>query len=206
MDNVKEKVKNLEKETKEFNETKDKYVACRKVQRKLIINYLESDGFTVRSPRGGCGHTTYGTGGKTPRFSKAYDLSNWMYIDVEKAGKNFLISLQPFDLDPNPRNKNYHVLMDRIGIYIYVPNSKRTADAIVRMLSTDIDLPMDEAKLEKLGCLLNKIIKCQKQIEQKMKKSKLRAEIDTDEDLKVLVPVEKEKGLFLQLLEMYVGN
>lgn len=205
MDNRKEKIKNLEKEIEEFEQVKKKYVACRKVQRKLIIDYLESIGFTV-PPRGGCGHTTYGTGGKTPRFSKAYDLSNWMYIDVEKAGKKFLISLQPFDMDPSPRSKNYHVLMDRIGIYIYEPDSKKTADAIDRMFSTDIDLPMNEAKLEKLGCLLEKIIKCQKQIEQKMKKSKLRANMDTDEDLKVLVPVEKEKGLFLQILEMYVGN
>lgn len=208
MDNEEEKIKNLEKETEEFVQAKEKYAACRKAQLKLILDYLESIGFTVRPQKGGYGVTTYGTRGKQPRFSIAYNLSNWMYIDVEKSGKSFMISLQPFDLDPNPRNKNYHVLMDRIGIYIYAPDnkSKRTADAIVRMLSTDIDLPMDEAKLEKLGCLLDKIIKYQKQIEQKIKKSRLRADIDTDEDLKALVPVEKEKGVFSQILEMYIGN
>lgn len=208
MDNEEEKIKNLEKETEEFVQAKEKYAACRKAQLKLIIDYLESIGFTVRPQKGGYGVTTYGTRGKQPRFSIAYNLSNWMYIDAEKSGKSFMISLQPFDLDPNPRSKNYHVLMDRIGIYIYAPDnkSKRTADAIVRMLSTDIDLPIDETKLKKLGCLLNKIIKYQKQIEQKMKKSRLRADIDTDEDLKVLVPVEKEKGVFSQILEMYIGN
>lgn len=207
MDNRKE-VKNLEKETKEFEQAKEKYAACRKAQLKLIIDYLESIGFTVRPQKGGCGRKNYGAQGKQPRFSIAYNLSNWMYIDVEKSGKSFMISLQPFDLDSNPRSKNYHVLMDRIGIYIYALDnkSKRTADAIVRMLSTDIDLPMDEVKLEKLGCLLDKIIKYQKQIEQKIKKSRLRADIDTDEDLKALVPVEKEKGVFSQILEMYIGN
>lgn len=208
MDNEKEKVKNLEKETEEFVQAKEKYAACRKVQLKLIIDYLASIGFTVRPQKGGCGRKNYGAQGKQPRFSIAYDLSNWMYIDVEKSGKSFMISLQPFDLDPNSHSKNYHVLMDRIGIYIYAPDNKgkRTADAIVRMLSTDIDLPMDEAKLEKLGCLLDKIIKYQKQIEQKMKKSRLRADMDTDEDMKVLVPVEKEKGVFFQILEMYFEN
>jgi len=208
MDSKKEEVKNLEKETEEFVQAKEKYAACRKAQLKLIIDYLEGIGFTVRPQKGGYGVTTYGTRGKQPRFSIAYNLSNWMYIDVEKSGKSFMISLQPFDLDPNSRSKNYHVLMDRLGIYIYAPDnkSKRTADAIVRMLTTDIDLPMDEAKLEKLGCLLDKIIKYQKQIEQKMKKSRLKADIDTDEDLKVLVPVEKEKGVFSQILEMYIGN
>lgn len=72
MDNEKEKVKNLEKETEEFKQAKEKYTACRKVQLKLIIDYLESIGFTVRPQKGGCGSKNYGA----QRFSIAYNLNN----------------------------------------------------------------------------------------------------------------------------------
>ena len=47
MNSEKEKSKNLEKEMEVFMEAKEKYAACRKIQLKLIINYLEGIGFTV---------------------------------------------------------------------------------------------------------------------------------------------------------------
>lgn len=121
---------------------------------------------------------------------------------MEKAGKKLLLSLQAFEQDPY--SKNYHVLMDRIGIYIYFPNSRNTADAIDRMLITDIDLPIDEEKLEKLSCLLDKIINCQIQIEKKVKNIDLGADMEIDKDLSVLVPVARSESLLHQFYKMYV--
>ena len=200
MSRKKENVKSLEEEKEKFDKAKEDYEACRAAQRTIIMNYLEQNaGFTV-TQRGGRGIPEYGIRKKTQGFSVGYDLTNWKYIDCEKEGERLLISLQTFDR--NPGNNDYHVLMDRIGIYIYAQGSNKTSDAIERMLATNIDLPMDETKLQKLARLLNKIIDGEKEIEQMKRSSKIMADIENDEDLKGLVPVIAENTLLRQLFDI----
>lgn len=200
MNNRKTGIKSLEEEKAQFDEAKNQYAKCRGDQLRTIINYLEETaGFTVSPKKGGQGCSDYGARGRIPRLSTAYDLSNWKYIDCEKEGRKIFLSLQAFDQDPH--SGNYHVLIDRIGIYIYPLGSNKTADAIDRMLSTDIDLPMDKDKLEKLADILNKIIDLLKQFEQMKGDSTAIASIEIAEDLKCLIPVIKGKSLLHQLSE-----
>lgn len=184
-----------------FETTREQYMESRNEQHKIIKNYLSKEaGFTVPSG-GGRGSHHYGKN----RLTKEYDFSNWNWVDCEKEGKRLLVSLQPFDIDP--KKNNYHVLTDRIGIYIYAPGSTETSDAIERMLTTDIDLPMDEIKLEKLASLLNKIIHYQKEIElikmELMKRNRqVISDMEADEELKCLVPVRAENDLQHQLFAL----
>lgn len=200
MNNKKPEIKSLEEEKVKFDEAKKQYAKCRGEQLRIIINYLEETAsFTVSPKKGGQGCSDYGVRSRIPRLSKAYDLSNWKYIDCEKEGRKILLSLQAFDQDPH--SGNYHVLIDRIGIYIYPLGSYKTADAIERMLSTDIDLPMDTDKLEKLADILNKIVDLLKQFEQMNGDSTTIASIEIAEDLKCLIPAIKGKSLLRQLSE-----
>ena len=81
-------------------------------------------------------------------------MSNWKYITAQKDGKQVFISLQAFDQDKNSRN--HHVLDDRLGVYAYEVYSPE--DAFSKMITTDIDLPMDEAKFAELDKLIDKLI------------------------------------------------
>ncbi len=200
MNKRKENVKSLEEETEKFVEVKKDYEKCRAAQRIIFMDYLEKKaGFNIVRG-GGKGRTDYGIRKKTQGFSIGYDLANWKYIDCEKAGVRLLVSLQTFDRDP--RNNDYHVLMDRIGIYIYAQGSNETSDAIERMLATNIDLPMNETKLEMLEHLLNKIIDGEKEVEQMKRSSKIMADIENDEDIRGLVPVIAENTLLRQLFDI----
>lgn len=97
--NGRQTIINLENEMAEFVEAKNKYANCRGKQLKIIMNYLEQEaGFTVSPPGGGHGCKNYGGGGKKPRFSKAYDLSDWRYVDCEKEGKRFCFLCRPMTL------------------------------------------------------------------------------------------------------------
>lgn len=62
-----------------------------------------------------------------------------------------MISLQTFDQDKN--SKNYHVLMDRLGIFVY-GDAETPKESYHEMKQTDIDLPMTEEKLERLAELV----------------------------------------------------
>ncbi len=130
-----------------FNEIKQKYSECRDLQRKLIINHLKNKGFEVLNEKGGKGKTNYTSSNK---LEIPYDLSNWKWIDVKKENINYLISLQAFDKDYN--TGNYHVLMDRLGVYTY---EKYDAEkAFQNMVTLEIDLPIDDEKLNKLVLFL----------------------------------------------------
>ena len=133
----------------EFMQIRQRYKELRLEQRKIIIEHLEKAGFTVQGKNGGRGIRDYTSG---RRFQIPYDLSNWLWINVEKYGRMALISLQSFDQDPN--SKNYHVLMDRIGIFIYNGDTS-PCKSYEKMEAQDIDLPMDEKKLGKLIEVLN---------------------------------------------------
>ncbi len=136
-----------------FEDIKNSYVHAREDERKKIVKYLEGNGYTiVKGSRAGKGDSHYTSGNKIA----PYDLSNWKYIEAEKFEKQFFISLQAFERDPN--TNNIHVLMDRLGIYTYTGTRKNynSYDAFTKMIITDIDLPLSD---EKLNHLVNDYLK-----------------------------------------------
>lgn len=94
------------------------------------------------------GKDDYTSGG---RLAVQHDLSNWKWICVDRKGVHFLISLQPFERDP--KSNNLHVLMDRIGIYAYTGNYS-PIEAQTKMMITNIELPIDNEKLDELAKIL----------------------------------------------------
>lgn len=127
----------------DFIEIKAKYVELRSIERNNIIKFLEINGYTIINRRGGKGSKGY-TSNNTLRVP--YDLSNWKWIEVEKEGVYFIISFQAFDMDAT--SGNYHVLMDRLGVYKYTKYNAK--EAFEDMIITDIDLPMNDEKMYKL--------------------------------------------------------
>lgn len=123
-----------------FELIKQVYTESREVERLKIANYFEKRGFKVKK-RGsaGKGVKKYISGGQ---LNKHFDLSNWKWIEITKDGREFLVSLQPPDKDPN--SGNHHVLMDRIGVC----SNKHWK-------ITNIDLPMDEKSLDDLVEIIN---------------------------------------------------
>ena len=135
----------------EFNEIKTEYGKCREMERRAIRDHLIDRGFIVsKSSRAGKGVINYTSSGRI----KPYDLSNWKYIIAAKDGKEIFISLQAFDQDKH--SHNHHVLYDRIGLYAYETYSAE--DAFNTMITTNIDLPLDEAKFAELDALIDKLI------------------------------------------------
>ena len=64
-----------------------------------------------------------------------------------------MVSLQSFDRDPN--TGNYHVLMDRIGIFVC--HGERSFRESYRLMEAlDMDLPMDDEKITKLVAILER--------------------------------------------------
>ncbi len=142
------------KET-EFGTVKAAYVQAREDERRKLIDFLALHGFEVtkrgKSGMGVEAYTNYG------RLEKPYDLRNWKYIDAFKNGVLYFISLQAFDHDPN--SGNWHVLMDRIGVYRYeCPsfseryNKKcyKADDAFRLMKTSSYDLPLCEEDMQGL--------------------------------------------------------
>lgn len=150
---------NLSAREKAFNESKEAYVNQREDERTYIAHYLERQGFTV----------SFGSGRETSKeiTDPTFDYSNWKWVQAIKGDKYYYISLQAFDRDPS--SKNFHVLMDRIGVYVgekvsddceinYLHHKERI---FKEMKVTRIQLPVIEASasqssIEKLlSCLEN---------------------------------------------------
>ncbi len=149
--------KNSTEKPKDFETIKNEYHNARKAQWTLLYDYLSGlqDFKPLYSKRAGHGGTNYTSGS---RMDAPYDLSNWLYIELEHNNVNFCISLQPFDQDPNARNR--HVLFDRIGIYAYVgPYSPE--DAFKNMMVTNISLPFTEEKLTELITIIDDLSNCE---------------------------------------------
>jgi hypothetical protein len=137
-----------------FEEIKEEYIRLREEERKTIVNHLQNEGFDIDNPSNGSGKKKYGArrNGKN-RLDPPYDLSFWKWISVSfDNDKKAFISLQSFDKDPS--SYNLHVLMDRIGIYVY-EEKYCAAEARTKMITTNIELPMDENKLRQLVDTLN---------------------------------------------------
>ena len=150
---IKEAYKSVRLEEK--NRIKDFLLSKRDSDGNLIF-FKEKDGTDtfVRTGRG-YGNKHYSSGGT---LSRPYDLSNHMWIDLSYKGNDILISLQSFDIDPNKnKNKNLHVLYDRIGIMfekdgkILLPDNKsEVSDAFLKMETTNWELPLSEAEMEEM--------------------------------------------------------
>ncbi len=131
-----------------FTEIKNEYENCREAERKAIRDHLVTAGFDVSmSHQAGKGRINYSSSGRI----KPYDLRNWKFITASKDGKSVFISLQAFDQDGN--SHNHHVLYDRIGIYTYTMYNAESAFA--EMVTTDIDLPMNDDKFKRLDVFIN---------------------------------------------------
>lgn len=129
----------------EFKQIKQKYTDARAAERKKIVDYLITEGFeTSTDPNSGSGSKEYTSGGK---LNPPFDLSNSKYIEAKKDGIKVFISLQAFDYDPV--SKTYHVLMDRIGVYVY--KGKFTAQEVLEnMVVTHLELPLEVYPLAEL--------------------------------------------------------
>lgn len=99
-----------------FLEARAAYHEQRKHQRQLIATALTSAGFKVTNGhRAGKGVENYVSGGE---LSRPYDLSNWLWVKGTRDGLRVTVTLQVLDQDP--KSKNIHALIDRIGIKVAV--------------------------------------------------------------------------------------
>lgn len=172
-----EEIKSCEDDNQNFNVNRNEYIKARRKQQELIKDYLGkyNDGelkFEV---------ITLGAGG--PNYHNYHSIKEfnnliWKYLDVvviddndpQKIKAAFCISLQSFDKD-----SDVYVVFDKIGIYQYPQNMienyndpqktekqkkklLKTKDAINKTIKTDISLPMDNEKLEKLKKILEEML------------------------------------------------
>lgn len=131
-----------------FTEISTKFEELREEQRMAIVNHFANNGFKVsKDPRAGKGKGNYTSGGTIAE----YNLKNWKYVDVAINGRNVFISLQAFDKDPN--SGNHHVLENRLGIYVY--DKYNAEKAFTEMVTTNIDLPMNDEKFRLLDTAID---------------------------------------------------
>lgn len=143
-----------------FKEIKKYYNDVRTEEANRISTFFKSKeskkyGFEPKETVHNLGVKNYKSGS---RLLEAYDLSNWKWVCVKRNNVNFFISLQTFDRDP--KTGNMHILMDRIGIYAYVGKYSST-DAQTKMMITNIELPMDDEKLNKLRDMIRDLSDCE---------------------------------------------
>lgn len=138
----------------DFNEIQNIYYQFRKKERSELKEFLKGcKGIRVKNS-GDRICENYTSGGK---LQKPYDLTDWLYIEVEINDITVFITFQPFDTDPN--SQNIHTLANRIGISYYL-NGKYNFDTIFEnMIITDIDLPLNNNKRQAIYDLICKIAK-----------------------------------------------
>lgn len=145
----------MEEFTMEFNDVRNEYKKVRVEQQKIIFKYLKEKSFlNITEIHNKRGSNKYKSGG---RFIEPYDLSNWLWIDLQINKVNFLVSLQAFDCDSS--TGNMHVLMDRIGIYAY-GGEYSPKEVREKMMITSINLPMNDEKEKMLENILEDLSKC----------------------------------------------
>ena len=126
-----------------FELIKDAYNQARNVEGQNLVKALKNYGFIdVIDKQGSASYK----GGKSG-FEEKYNLINWKWIDCSKNGFNYFISFQTFDQDIKTQNR--HVLFDRIGVYKY-KGEYNPDDAFFTMKNSNIDLPLDDEKIQKL--------------------------------------------------------
>ncbi|MGF7012230.1 hypothetical protein M2145_002878 [Lachnospiraceae bacterium PF1-21] len=132
-----------------FLEIKKIYTEERQKQKNELIDWLRNEGYVILTMEGDEASKPHSTGSGKSMYTadsgiKAYDLSNWKWITARQGNKELLLSLQAFDIDP--KTKDRHVLMDRIGIYFYKSGKYNPEECVKEMINTGIDLPMNSEK------------------------------------------------------------
>ena len=150
---------NLIKEMKEsfstFENAREEYILQRGIQREIIVELLKGEAYSVTD--GG----TAGSGLKNYRsninkLDPPHDLRHHKWIEAEKEGIGFLISLNPMDTDPG--SGNIHHLYDRIGVQAYIEENTEKSTR-TSMIITPLSLPMDEEKCKKLLKIIDRLRK-----------------------------------------------
>jgi len=150
---------NLIKEMKEsfstFENAREEYILQRGIQREIIVELLKGEAYSVTD--GG----TAGSGLKNYRSNinklvPPHDLRHHKWIEAEKEGIGFLISLNPMDTDPG--SGNIHHLYDRIGVQAYIEENTEKSTR-TSMIITPLSLPMDEEKCKKLLKIIDRLRK-----------------------------------------------
>lgn len=144
----------------DFLKLKDEYYKYRKNEiynlsryiRKFFKQNYKNKKLKVRANGG---KTGYSSGS---RLKTKFDLSNWLWIDIDIDELKILLSFQSFDHDP--KTGNLHILMDRIGLYVY-SGEYSAVDSQKNMMITDIQLPLDDEKKLELANIVNDITECE---------------------------------------------
>lgn len=150
----------------DFQDIKDAYEQKRENERIKLRDYLKvhpalkEAKLEVARSSSGKGRTDYTSGGNIAPF----DLSNWKWVEVklakakkpdkdqdENQDRSFsaVISLNMFDTDP--QSSNFHALYDRVGLVI---EGKSGNTSLTSFVHTNIDLPLNEADMEKIAKLV----------------------------------------------------
>lgn len=135
----------------DFQDIKDAYERKRESERDKLINHLKQHPalskaeLDVTGLRGGKGRKNYTSHGQISPF----DLRNWKWVEITNQDESFsaIISLNMPDTDP--KSGNFHALYDRVGLIIDGHGSG--GSFVHTVVHTDIDLPFDEAAMEKIA-------------------------------------------------------
>lgn len=139
--------------TEDFNDIREKYITARAEQRNTIVSLLMANGYIVMT-RGtaGSGRKNYSGAGK---YNPPHDLRHHKWVEASKGGVNFLISLNPYEVDSNSGNP--HHLYDRIGVQAYLGKNDET-DIRTAMIITEWSLPINDNNGKALISFMEKLI------------------------------------------------
>ncbi|GAA2181070.1 hypothetical protein GCM10009785_14470 [Brooklawnia cerclae] len=135
----------------QFLEARAAYLKSRRDQRGRVVEALRAEGFEVKN-RGNAGRglTSYTSGG---RLEPSFDLSGWLWVEARRGDVIVVVSLQTLDQDP--KSKNIHVLMDRIGVDVFRDGDPvDPADPLREKTTTRFELPLSSADLAGLVALV----------------------------------------------------
>lgn len=145
-----------------FNDVKNEYKKMRECERKDLVkslaDFLKNDNrFEVKQGSSGKGKCNYSS---SKRFDDdTYDLSNWKWVEVTMHGRNnhsCVISLNMLERDPNSGNE--HALYDRIGFFVSSSDEKYGVKVDERQMITNIDLPLNEEKKDRIKTILQEVV------------------------------------------------
>lgn len=138
--------------TTDFETAKSNYEEAREEIRRELIRFLSTyKGIEdvlriVSGGRAGKGLKNYTSGKRI----EVYDLSNWKWVEItDDSDFECIVSLNMPDVDP--RSGNPHTLFDRIGLLV---SYHRDGQYYETAIHTNIDLPLNEEKKEKIARLV----------------------------------------------------
>lgn len=137
-----------------FENAKKNYEQMREQERKKLIKHLENHKLFANSGlkvitggRSGQGDKSYTSGGRITPF----DLSNWKWAECKSLDGSFDVVVSLNMPDSDLASGNPHSLYDRVGLII---TYKCENDFYKTSIWTDIDLPFNEATMDKLAKII----------------------------------------------------